>query len=181
MPQVASGGRGRGVVAAAVMPSKWAAEALDDSGDEQQEGPLGDVQGRLFEKYMEACDELSGSEDEDRDAIFAQGLARVAEWVSAGASNSMCLICLGSIKPSEAIWHCGGSCFAVFHLPCMQDWARNQIDSASLRAHNANGSAPARDELEFGCPKCRFSYPAAQAPRSYTCFCGKQQDPDFDP
>jgi hypothetical protein len=31
-----------------------------------QEGPLGDVQGRLFEKYMEACDELSGSEDEDR-------------------------------------------------------------------------------------------------------------------
>jgi hypothetical protein len=72
--------------------------------------------------------------------------------------------------PSSPIW-----------LGTPQDWARNQIDSASLRAHNANGSAPARDELEFGCPKCRFSYPAAQAPRSYTCFCGKQQDPDFDP
>lgn len=55
-----------------------------------------------------------------RDAAFAQGLARVAEWVSAGTSNSMCLICLGSIKPSEAIWHCSTSCYAVFHLPCMQ-------------------------------------------------------------
>jgi len=32
----------------------------------------------------------------------------------------MCLICLGSIKPTEAIWHCSGSCFALFHLPCIQ-------------------------------------------------------------
>jgi hypothetical protein len=58
MPQVASGGRGRGVVAAAVMPSKWAAEALDDSGDEQQvraityKGRLQTLRGRLHLAYM---------------------------------------------------------------------------------------------------------------------------------
>lgn len=32
----------------------------------------------------------------------------------------MCLICLGAIKPTEAIWQCGSSCFAQFHLPCIQ-------------------------------------------------------------
>jgi NF-X1-type zinc finger protein NFXL1 len=62
-----------------------------------------------------------------------------------------------------------------------QDWARNQIESASLRAHNATGSAPSRDALEFGCPKCRATYPSADAPRRYTCFCGKDEDPVWDP
>ncbi|KAI8463588.1 MAG: hypothetical protein J3K34DRAFT_526874 [Monoraphidium minutum] len=185
MPQVASGGRGRGrgVVAAAGVASNWGVDASDDSGDEQQhqEGALEDIQGRLFEQYIAACDELSGSDDEAGDAVFAQGLARVAEWVSAGASNSMCLICLGTIKPSEAVWHCSGACYAVLHLPCMQDWARNQMEAAALRVHNATGAAPPRTELEFGCPKCRTGYPSAQAPRAYTCFCGKVADPEWDP
>lgn len=186
-----------------------------------------------------------------RDAAFAQGLSRVAEWVAAGARNAMCLICLGSIKPAEAVWHCGDSCFAVFHLPCMQarldgrgaqggegraasersngtrapapapcswlgaastvafktqplvpdpgmlacctvapaspslspqDWARNQLDAAALRAANAAGGAPPpRAALAFGCPKCRCEYPAARVPRAYLCFCGKVESPTWDP
>lgn len=171
-------------MAASAIPNRGVTDASeDDSSDEQQVGAAEDIQGRLFEKYIEACDELSGSEDEERDTVFAQGLARVAEWVSVGASNSMCLICLGSIKPSESVWHCSGSCYAVFHLPCMQDWARSQLDAASLRASNAaaGGAAPPRDSLDFHCPKCRCSYAASRAPRAYTCFCGKQEDPEWDP
>jgi NF-X1-type zinc finger protein NFXL1 len=60
-----------------------------------------------------------------------------------------------------------------------QDWARNQLDAAALRASNAGGGAAAAPE--YGCPKCRFAYPAAEAPRAYTCFCGKQRDPEWDP
>jgi len=194
MPQVAPGGRGRGVVVSSGLPNPWGAGGSpqqgggdcgsSSDGDERQHeqgGHLEEIQGRLFQSYMAACDELSGSEDEERDAVFAQGLSRVAEWVSAGA-NSMCLICLGSIKPSEAIWHCSSSCFAVFHLLCMQDWARNQLDAAALRASNANeGRMPARETLEYGCPKCRATYPAADPPRRYSCFCGKVSDPVWDP
>jgi hypothetical protein len=76
MPQVAPSGhgRGRGSGSAAALPSAWAAPPpapappSEDSGDEaaQQEDALGEIQGRLFEKYMEACDELSGSDDDER-------------------------------------------------------------------------------------------------------------------
>ncbi|GBF94871.1 hypothetical protein Rsub_08114 [Raphidocelis subcapitata] len=194
MPQVVPGGRGRGTIASAVAPGAWGAgrgEGLppgssdDEEGGQQQE-QAGDaidaIQGRLFEQYLEACDELSGSEDEERDAAFAQGLARVAEWVSAGSTNSsMCLICLGAIKPREAVWHCAASCYAVFHLGCMQDWSRNQIDAAVARATHSTGAPPPRHTLEFSCPRCRGLYPAAQVPRGYTCFCGKTQDPEWDP
>lgn len=58
--------------------------------------------------------------DHCRDDVFARGLARVQEYLSAARDNSMCLICLGAIKPAEAIWHCHESCHAVFHLTCIQ-------------------------------------------------------------
>jgi hypothetical protein len=32
----------------------------------------------------------------------------------------MCLICLGAIKPTEAVWQCSSSCYVQFHLPCIQ-------------------------------------------------------------
>jgi hypothetical protein len=55
-----------------------------------------------------------------RDHVFARGLLRVREYLSAGQDNTMCLICLGAIKPTEAVWQCGSSCYAQFHLPCIQ-------------------------------------------------------------
>jgi hypothetical protein len=55
-----------------------------------------------------------------RDALFAKGLLRVQQYLAGGRDNTTCPICLGGIKPTEAIWACGKSCFALFHMPCIQ-------------------------------------------------------------
>jgi len=48
-------------------------------------------------------------------------VARVNEFLSSsGGDAAVCLICLSTIKPSEAVWSCASSCFAVLHLPCIQ-------------------------------------------------------------
>jgi NF-X1-type zinc finger protein NFXL1 len=39
----------------------------------------------------------------------------------------------------------------------------------------------AKAAAEWGCPKCRHSYARRDLPSSYTCFCGKAQDPEWDP
>lgn len=37
-----------------------------------------------------------------------------------GSESSACLICLGAIRPSEAVWSCRQGCYAVLHMTCMQ-------------------------------------------------------------
>ncbi len=55
-----------------------------------------------------------------RDTTFERGLARVKDYLSSGGDGTVCLICLGGIKPSEAVWSCGDGCFAIMHLVCVQ-------------------------------------------------------------
>jgi hypothetical protein len=55
-----------------------------------------------------------------RDALFAKGLLRVQQYLAGGRDNTTCPICLGGIKPTEAIWACGKSCYALFHMTCIQ-------------------------------------------------------------
>ncbi|KAF6263962.1 hypothetical protein COO60DRAFT_1292737 [Scenedesmus sp. NREL 46B-D3] len=121
-----------------------------------------------------------------RDRAFAKGLLRVREYLSAGQDSTMCIICLGAIKPTEAAWQCGSSCYAQLHLPCIQEWARNQLATAAYKSSRAAdlGSAAAGDAAtaaQWGCPKCRHGYGASQLPSSYSCYCGKQQEPEWDP
>jgi hypothetical protein len=54
------------------------------------------------------------------DVLFAKGLLRVQQYLAGGRDNTTCPICLGGIRPTEAIWACGKSCFALFHMPCIQ-------------------------------------------------------------
>lgn len=66
-------------------------------------------------------------------------------------------------------------------LPCRsspQEWARSQLDAAAAKAAARLSQFPAaaqeaRATAEWGCPKCRTSYPATAVPREYRCFCGK--------
>lgn len=67
-----------------------------------------------------------------RDALFARGLLRVREYLAAGQDNTLCLICLGNIKPTEAIWHCSKSCYALFHLSCIQVCPASSSSLSSL-------------------------------------------------
>ena len=34
---------------------------------------------------------------------------------------------------------------------------------------------------QWACPNCRVEYAIKQLPHKYTCFCGKREDPTFDP
>ncbi|KAF5842537.1 hypothetical protein DUNSADRAFT_6781 [Dunaliella salina] len=142
----------------------------------------------LFEQYMSALGTQDArNPDDPSDQVFARGMARVTEFLSStGSDAAVCLICLSHIKPSEAVWSCSSSCFAVLHLPCIQEWARNQVDACVMRQldkiedEEAHGEAPltaaqARAAAEWGCPKCRQQYPASELPRTYTCFCGKEK------
>ncbi|KAI8912958.1 hypothetical protein DFJ77DRAFT_62848 [Powellomyces hirtus] len=68
-----------------------------------------------------------------------------------------CLVCLCGVKPDEKIWSCD-TCFKVFHLSCMQQWARGNTTEGTFR-----------------CPGCQC--PTRKSVQEYRCFCGKQVDP----
>ncbi|KAJ8683711.1 hypothetical protein QAD02_019503 [Eretmocerus hayati] len=86
------------------------------------------------------------------------------------SGGAVCLICISSVKKTDAIWSCS-KCFTFLHLPCIQHWVRD-----SLSYKNEKGILPT-----WGCPKCRSEYREDQVPRKYTCFCGKTEDPPYQP
>lgn len=59
-----------------------------------------------------------------RDQMFSQGLERVQlhlqDTCQEDGGGGACLICLCHISPTEAVWQCEDSCYAVMHLTCIQ-------------------------------------------------------------
>ncbi|GAU98606.1 hypothetical protein RvY_09730-2 [Ramazzottius varieornatus] len=130
------------------------------------------------------------SEDEDienKDAILQQILRNYAG--SGDASSALrvlgnaavgsgtCLICIGSIRRSDAVWNCA-NCSVSLHLTCTQKWAKDGV----IRSSNflSDELFPDKDKF-WACPKCRFEYNVRDAPVRYFCFCGKTVDPKDDP
>ncbi|XP_077239189.1 NF-X1-type zinc finger protein NFXL2 isoform X2 [Tasmannia lanceolata] len=87
-----------------------------------------------------------------------------------------CLICLERIRPSHPVWSCSSGCHAIFHLLCIQSWARQASNLASA----TRISRPSVSD-NWHCPKCRLHYPKTLIPRLYFCFCGKVEKPRSDP
>ncbi|OEL35980.1 NF-X1-type zinc finger protein NFXL2 [Dichanthelium oligosanthes] len=98
-------------------------------------------------------------------------LSKVGIFLSSAARRRSppCLICFDPIRPSDPVWSCSSSCFAILHLPCIQSWAHQSASGAAVPCPT------------WGCPKCRFAYPKSQTPTSYLCFCSKTVDPAPDP
>ena len=74
-----------------------------------------------------------------------------------------------SLPPSLQVWSCV-QCYCLFHLQCIQQWARDgerQLSLLSLELFPGQ-------EIRWSCPKCRLDYPTSQFPKTYVCFCGKQ-------
>ncbi|KAK3100083.1 hypothetical protein FSP39_014538 [Pinctada imbricata] len=92
------------------------------------------------------------------------------------SSASACLICIENIKKNEAIWNCQ-CCYAMFHIQCIQKWVREGVYQ---HAYKTEGEVDTKD-IPWHCPKCRSEYKQADCPKRYFCFCGKVQDPSFDP
>ncbi|KAK4758031.1 hypothetical protein SAY87_019332 [Trapa incisa] len=114
----------------------------------------------------------------------AADLSKVQSFLTSSASGALsCLICLERIRISDPTWSCSALCFSVFHLVCIQSWARQASDLAAARAATrlSISQATASESATWHCPKCRSEYPKPQIPKSYLCFCGKLENPRPDP
>eukprot|EP00066_Takifugu_rubripes_P017064 XP_011606330.1 PREDICTED: transcriptional repressor NF-X1 isoform X1 [Takifugu rubripes] len=75
-----------------------------------------------------------------------------------------CMVCCDVIRLVAPVWSCQ-SCFHVFHLNCIKKWARSPASQAD-------------DSPEgWRCPACQNV--ALKHPTSYTCFCGKVTNPEW--
>lgn len=126
------------------------------------------LEDSIFAAYLQICGGRSPSHD----------LIKIRSFLSAAAGRGghfvSCLICLERIRPSDPTWSCSSGCQALFHLPCIQNWA-NQC------SHRPTSSSSLRPSSDWHCPKCRLSFARGMIPRSYRCFCGKLEDPPSDP
>uniref|UniRef100_A0A8C5I2J9 Transcriptional repressor NF-X1 n=1 Tax=Gouania willdenowi TaxID=441366 RepID=A0A8C5I2J9_GOUWI len=73
-----------------------------------------------------------------------------------------CMVCCDVIRLMAPVWSCQ-SCFHVFHLNCIKKWARSPASQA--------------DAEGWRCPACQNV--ALKHPTSYTCFCGKVTNPEW--
>ncbi|XP_038626247.1 transcriptional repressor NF-X1 [Tachyglossus aculeatus] len=76
-----------------------------------------------------------------------------------------CLVCCEVIRMMVPVWSCQ-SCYHVFHLNCIKKWAR----SPSAQAEDGNSG--------WRCPACQNV--SARVPGTYTCFCGKVKNPEWN-
>lgn len=133
-----------------------------------------DLSDTIFRSYIE----ITGGSSSD--------LVKIQSFLTSSRSGALsCLICLERIRPSDPTWSCTSRCYAVFHLLCIQSWARQSSDLAAARAATRLTITPSRaasdDHSVWNCPKCRIEYPKTLIPRKYTCFCGKLENPPHDP
>ncbi|KAM5271556.1 NF-X1-type zinc finger protein NFXL1 [Ctenodactylus gundi] len=86
----------------------------EEEGDEDFEGKQGKIVANTFITYTTQTD---GDLHE---------LERTKQYVNeAFQSGAMtCLICIASVKRNQAVWSCLG-CFCIFHMPCIQKWAKD--------------------------------------------------------
>uniref|UniRef100_A0A672HDS0 Nuclear transcription factor, X-box binding 1 n=1 Tax=Salarias fasciatus TaxID=181472 RepID=A0A672HDS0_SALFA len=75
-----------------------------------------------------------------------------------------CMVCCDIIRVMAPVWSCQ-SCYHVFHLNCIKKWARSPASQADDSAEG------------WRCPACQNV--ATKHPTSYSCFCGKVTNPEF--
>ncbi|XP_015877400.3 NF-X1-type zinc finger protein NFXL2 isoform X2 [Ziziphus jujuba] len=133
-----------------------------------------DLSDSIFRSYFE----FTG-----RTSTTPADLSKIQAFLNSSSSGALsCLICLERIRLSDPTWSCDSLCFAVFHLFCIQSWARQASDLAALRASTRLpiSANKATEVSVWNCPKCRVEYTQFQIPKSYMCFCGKLENPPSD-
>ncbi|CAM6091314.1 unnamed protein product [Calypogeia fissa] len=162
--------------------SRIAIESDSDSGGEDGDATKVDVeslQASIFGDYARV--------GKDNDAMNDTGVAKIRGLlVAAYSGGTACLICLERVKGTDFIWDCKAGCFAIFHLTCIQSWARQSLNAAEQRAlsrlsQESFPGAAAAAATHWYCPKCRAEYPRLAIPKEYRCFCEKEVNPVPDP
>ncbi|KAK8244007.1 hypothetical protein HDK90DRAFT_142637 [Phyllosticta capitalensis] len=75
-----------------------------------------------------------------------------------------CAICTNEVHRNSRMWSCR-TCWTVFHLKCIGEWASN-----SLKEHS---------DRPWRCPGCNL--PQEKVPKHFNCWCQKEQDPKSIP
>ncbi|KAJ4828026.1 hypothetical protein Tsubulata_035105 [Turnera subulata] len=135
-----------------------------------------DISSSIFKAYL---DQHSANSQ----APTAHDLAKIQSFLNSSSSGALsCLICLERIRLSDPTWSCTSLCYAVFHLFCIQSWARQASDLAAARSASRLpiSADQAASSASWNCPKCRSEYARGQIPKAYLCFCGKLEDPPAD-
>ncbi|KAG9142176.1 hypothetical protein Leryth_007610 [Lithospermum erythrorhizon] len=158
--------------ATAVHPHRHPSPPTSDSDSDTTTTPKIDFSSSIFKSYLDHTNHQTPNQ---------QDLIKIQSFLTSSKSNALsCIICLERIKNSDPTWSCSNLCFSVFHLLCIQSWAQQ---SSSLAAARAATRAVTVTDLSvlWQCPKCRSDYKKAQIPKYYYCFCGKLENPPFDP
>jgi hypothetical protein len=87
-----------------------------------------DLTNSIFKSYFEHANHQSLQPTQ-------HDLTKIKSFLTSSSSGALsCLICLERIKTSDPTWSCTSLCYAVFHLICIQSWARQASDLSALRA-----------------------------------------------
>uniref|UniRef100_A0A8C7J6Z6 Nuclear transcription factor, X-box binding like 1 n=1 Tax=Oncorhynchus kisutch TaxID=8019 RepID=A0A8C7J6Z6_ONCKI len=142
-------------------------DIVDDGG--KVEGKDG-KRGKILASTLTTYTDQSGGDVTD--------LERTRQYLSDAFQSGAitCLICIASVKRTQAVWSCAG-CFCLFHIPCIQKWAKDSVFLLSSVTDEDFG----KKDHPWPCPKCRYEYSPSQTPSRYVCYCGKVQDPPLDP
>ncbi|KAI3840536.1 hypothetical protein MKW92_010485 [Papaver armeniacum] len=125
----------------------------NDSDNGKDELRHTDLEETIFKSYLQLNTTNSSSSQPD--------LSKIKSFLNSSRSGALsCMICLERIRLTDPTWSCYKECYAVFHLICIQSWARQASDLAAARA---------------------ASLFKTLIPSKYLCYCGKTQDPDNDP
>ncbi|XVF40733.1 hypothetical protein PTKIN_Ptkin01aG0138500 [Pterospermum kingtungense] len=157
-----------------------------DSDSDSENFHIGsDLSNSIFKTYLEFSSSSSSSSSlsSSWSSISAVDLSKIQSYLTSSSSGGLsCLICLERIRSSDPTWSCSSLCFALFHLSCVQSWARQSSDLSAARAaaRLPITAETAAKQATWNCPKCRYSYSKSQIPKYYLCFCGKLQDPPSD-
>lgn len=95
---------------------------------------------------------------------------RVHKEIASGVYE--CMICYGGLTRKAKIWNCK-CCWAVFHLNCVQKWAKQGLEQPPSRQIGADGEHSKRS---WRCPAC--NNPDEEVPETYTCWCEKTVQPE---
>eukprot|EP00803_Ostreobium_quekettii_P005135 evm.model.scf_243.8 EVM.evm.TU.scf_243.8 scf_243:37566-42694(-) len=171
-------------MSAEAWPKPSVKAALGDTAHAPHEEPSGELTATVLAEYAAQL-ATAGADGSD----FSQGLGRVEERLQNCDSNAcVCLVCLEVIHGEDPVWICREGCHDLFHLHCIQGWARQQKQVAAESATRhlnperfPDALSTRKESAEWGCPKCRTPDSSTHIPTSYYCFCGKTLDPTFDP
>lgn len=140
---------------------------LEDIVDSEEEDDDLEEDG-IIDKWYQG---YKGERDDSRTDQFLKDACKTGAQV--------CLICIDNIKRADSVWSCG-ECYCSFHMSCVQKWAKDSIYQLA-EAYSETDPHFDKSTLKWCCPKCRAEYAQSVIPSRYYCYCGKQQDPKFDP